>query len=234
MQGCCSKEITPKFLSARYISIPNTRTHLVLVRNVTVVVSGILLFAIFIHQSGALKYLSFCGLAVAALMVGYSLKNTSILRSIGITTPGRRVLLYILPAILLGLILGILTRNKFGLTIWPIALGSMALISPCIGATEELVFRGYIQGHLKPAGSLFSIIYTSLAHTGYKLLVIQSLSGSFYFNTGFLIFWTFVAGIALGILKDRSESTIPPLVAHALFDIVLYGGMWTAPVWVWG
>jgi membrane protease YdiL (CAAX protease family) len=197
------------------------------------VMAGIFLFAIFIHQSGPLRYIALGGVAGAAIMIGYSTRRTSILQAMGILKPDRGVLLYAVPAIVLGLLLAMLTRHKYGLSLLPAALGSLALLSPCIGAMEEVVFRGYMQGHLLPSGRIFSLLYASLAHTGYKLLVIRPLAESRGFDLPFLVIWTFIGGTAFGVLRDRSGSSIPPVIAHAIFDIVLYGGMSATPAWVW-
>jgi membrane protease YdiL (CAAX protease family) len=197
------------------------------------VVVGIFLFAIFIHKSGPLRYIALGGVAGAAIMIGFSTRQTSLLQAIGMSKPGRSVVLYAVPAILLGLLLAVLTRHKFGLSLLPGALGSLALLSPCIGAMEEVVFRGYMQGYLLASGRVFALLYASLAHTGYKLLVILPFAESGGFDLPFLVIWTFIGGTAFGVLRDRSGSSIPPVIAHAIFDIILYGGMSAIPVWVW-
>jgi len=134
---------------------------------------------------------------------------------------------------MLGLILGLLTRSRFELTLIPAGLTGIAIIAPLIGSAEELVFRGYIQGQLRAVGKIFSIVTASALHTTYKLLVILTLSIPLQFDFFFLIIWTFIGGFLSGILRELSGSTIPPVVAHAVFDIVLYGGLASAPVWVW-
>ena len=151
----------------------------------------------------------------------------------GIKRLNRKLVFYVLSAIVLGLVLGILTRKRFDLTLIPSGFTGVAFVAPLVGATEELVFRGYIQGHLRPIGKVFSIITASTFHTSYKLLVILTLAIPLQFDFFFLIFWTFVGGILIGILRELSGNTIPPVIAHAVFDIVFYGGLASAPVWVW-
>jgi len=34
-------------------------------------------------------------------------------------------------------------------------------------------------------------------------------------------------------MREVSGSVIPPVIAHALFDIIVYGGASLAPVWIW-
>lgn len=138
-----------------------------------------------------------------------------------------------LPAIALGIILGIWTRHRFELTLIPEGFTGVAFVAPLIGATEELVFRGYFQGQLRVGGRIFSIVFASAFHTCYKLLVILTLAVPLQFDFFFLIFWTFAGGMLFGILRDLSKNTYPPLIAHVFFDVILYGGFATAPVWVW-
>ncbi len=157
----------------------------------------------------------------------------TIREAFGIGRLNRRILLYTLPAVLLGVLLGIFTRNRFELTLIPAGFAGVVFVAPLIGAFEEVVFRGYIQGQLRPVGMIFSIVSASSVHTCYKLLVILTLAIPLQFDFFFLIFWTFVGGLLFGTLRELSGSAIPPIIAHAVFDIVLYGGLATAPVWVW-
>jgi membrane protease YdiL (CAAX protease family) len=197
------------------------------------VVALILLFALFIHKTAPLRYIAFAGLTGAALLTGYLTRQGNFAAAIGLLKPERKTLFYTIPAFFLGILLAVLTRNKYGLALIPETLGGLALLSPLIGMVEELVFRGFIQGHLSPVSRIFSVVYASLAHTGYKLLVISLLPGPFEFDMPFMILWTFIGGTAFGVLKDLSGNSIPPLVAHALFDVMLYGGFSSIPAWVW-
>lgn len=194
---------------------------------------GILLFALFIHDPWPKKLISFIALAMSALIIGISTKNDSLLHAFGLVPVSRRILIFTIPALLLGMGFAWLTRSTFDLSPLPQSVSRFALIAPLIGATEELIFRGYIQGQLRSIGRIFSIVYGSAVHTCYKLLVILSLSLPLQFDLFFLVIWTFIGGVTFGILRDWSRSSIPPVIAHAIFDIVLYGGYAVAPVWVW-
>lgn len=200
---------------------------------VSLVVGGILLFACFIHSPLPLKIIAFTSLAGSGFIIGYSARQDPFLSLFGLSGITRKSILFCIPALVLGSGLGILTRYTFDLSALPLSLKSFVLIAPLIGATEELIFRGYIQGQLQSIGRLFSIIYASTVHTCYKLLVILSLSVPLQFDFFFLILWTFLGGVVFGILKDLSKSSLTPMIAHAVFDIALYGGLSVAPVWVW-
>ena len=209
------------------------REHPGRIRDVLLSFLGILLFAGFIHHPAPLILVSFGGLALTAAAIGFSTRNMAILEAFGIGRLNRRILLYTMAAICLGIVLGILSRNRFEMTLVPAGFTGVAFVAPLVGAAEDLVFRGYIQGHLRPVGKLRSIVTASSVHTCSTLLVILSLGLPLQFDFFFLIMWTFLGGLLFGILRELSRSSVPPLIAHAVFDIVLYGTLATAPLWVW-
>lgn len=195
--------------------------------------AGILLFAGFIHRTFPLLIIALAGITGAGIAIGYSIRSVPFPVALGIDRLNGRILLYCLLAALFGIILGVLARHRFELTLVPEGLSRVALVAPLVGAVEELVFRGYMQGLIRPLGRVFSIVFAASAHTGYKVLVILSLSGPLQFDYSFLVYWTIAGGVLFGTLRELSGSTFPPVIAHAVFDILLYGGMATAPVWVW-
>ncbi len=202
--------------------------------NVSGFVAGILVFALFIHDPWPKRLFSIFALIGSSVILGYTNRNNSLLTAFGLTSPlSSRVLISMIPALILGLGLGWLTRSTFDLSPLPASVTHFAFVAPLIGATEELIFRGFIQGYLRPIGRIFSVVYASTVHTCYKLLVILSLSLPLQFDFIFLVIWTFVGGLAFGALREGARSSIPPVIAHALFDIVLYGGYAIAPAWVW-
>jgi membrane protease YdiL (CAAX protease family) len=209
------------------------RKHPRRIRDVSLAFLGILLFAAFIHRSFPMLLLAILGLAWAAAIIAYSIRDQSIAEVFALERFHRKVLLYCLPAILLGIILGMLARNRFDISLFPEGITGVALVAPLVGAFEELIFRGYIQGRLHPIGRSFAVVYASTVHTAYKLLVILTLSIPMQFDFFFLVFWTFAGGILFGILRELSGSTLPPMIAHAAFDVILYGALATIPVWVW-
>jgi membrane protease YdiL (CAAX protease family) len=209
------------------------RQHPQRIRDVMLSFAGILIFAGFIHHSFPLILLAIGGLAITALIIVISTKNMTISGVFGISRLDKRTLIFILAAIIFGVILGVLTRNRFELGLLPLGLTGVALTAPLVGACEELLFRGYIQGHTRPLGIFFSIVIATSMHTIYKLLIILTLALPLQFDFLFLIFWTFIGGLLFGILRELSGSSIPPVIAHAIFDVVVYGGLATAPVWVW-
>jgi membrane protease YdiL (CAAX protease family) len=70
-------------------------------------------------------------------------------------------------------------------------------------------------------------------HTLYKFVVIKTVPVDLQTHLPSLVVLTFMAGLVFGLMRKKSGSIIPPALAHALFDIVVYGGAVLAPVWVW-
>jgi membrane protease YdiL (CAAX protease family) len=198
-----------------------------------VAVIAILLFASAIHREFPLNLIALLGLTGTALVIAFSTRKQGILELFGLDRIRKRALLYCLPALALGILLGILSRNSFNISLFPARVSGVGLVAPLVGAMEELIFRGFIQGHLRPIGRIFSIIYATAVHTSYKLLVILSLNMPLQFDFFYLVLWTFLGGLLIGSLKELSRSSLPPVIAHAAFDVVLYGGLATFPVWVW-
>lgn len=194
---------------------------------------GLLVFALFIHHPWPAKILALSALLGTAILVAFTLRQTSLRDVLGLGKPDRRVYVYSLAAMILGLFLGVITRTHFKLTLLPATLTLVALIAPLTGAMEEMLFRGYLQGMLNPHNRFVALIYAALAHTVYKVLVIYSLGRPLEFDFLFLAQWTLLGGLAFGGLRLFSRSIFPPLISHAVFDILVYGGSTTVPFWVW-
>ena len=141
------------------------------------------------------------------------------------------------PAFLgIGLLLGAgfacLCRVRFGMSLLPDRLHGFALAGALIGATEELLYRGYVQERLASLGAAPAVLGAAAAHTAYKVCLF-ALSPQGVLHPGMLALWTFGGGLVFGALARRARSVLPPLLAHALFDTIVYGGA-AAPFWVWG
>lgn len=102
-----------------------------------------------------------------------------------------------------------------------LAVLSVAVIAPVV---EEIVFRGFIYGGLKPRlGVAISVLVSSalfaLAHSlsvgGSILLLAPSL---------------FVAGVALALVYERSRSLVPGMVLHGSFNLLALAAIFLVKV----
>ena len=177
--------------------------------------------------------------AIAALFVpawffSRNLQSLSDLRRIvHIPASVKITVLYCFAGILTGMLLSTLYRWHLGISLFPESFHLFVLVAALIGSTEELVFRGFIQDQVKNINAPFSILFSTLSHTAYKCCLFLSPMAAAGIDIRFLALWTLIAGILLGTIKHFSKSILPPVIAHALFDILVYAGFVNAPWWVW-
>jgi len=196
-------------------------------------ISGICLFALCIHLSMPGRLIAFFGLIIAAIAFFHelnSIPHPALL--LGICPFSKRTLYFILLAAGFGFILGLLFLWAYKIKEPIFHLRWFAMTAACIGLTEELLFRGYIQGCLQK-NAVFAVCFASVAHTLYKGLLFIFPPITIKINFPIFILLTLVVGVLFGILRHVSKSVLPAITAHACFDIVAYGSLSNAPWWVW-
>lgn len=195
---------------------------------------GLMVFSFFIHYELPVRLISFAVLVMPAYIIGKNLKSLSDLKKLtGESGINRIVLIYCFFGLFLGTLLAILYRWDLEISIFPKYLNGFVIVAALIGCTEEIVFRGFIQDYVKSINAPFSILFSTISHTGYKCCLFLSPVAAADINIGFLALWTFIAGILFGTIKHFSKSILPPLIAHGLFDILVYAEFVSAPWWVW-
>lgn len=189
------------------------------------------LFAVLIHK---MKGLAIIALFITATFISlFSGKFRNLYWIIGFTYVKGNLTLFSIVGLLSGLLMSILYNSINNLPLLPLSLTISALIAPLIGITEELIFRGFIQGSITKSTDLSAIIFASFSHSVYKFLIIWSFPVHLNINLYYLTLFTFLAGILLGWLRSRSCSIIPSSLAHGCFDVIVYGNLSTLPIWVW-
>jgi membrane protease YdiL (CAAX protease family) len=129
---------------------------------------------------------------------------------------------------------GIIDRGRLGLPLLPVSgLEVFAGMACFIGATEELVYRGWLQGRLRAFGWPVAVVAAAAAHAAYKSALFAWPPGHSEINCGVIAGLTFAGGLVFGLLREFSGSVAPPMVAHAAFDLLVYGALARAPWWVW-
>lgn len=142
--------------------------------------------------------------------------------------------IYNLTGFLSGILLAVLYRWYLEMSLLPLSRPHYFILVACtIGALEELVFRGFIQEYAKTINAPFSVLFSSISHTGYKCCLFITPLAASNIDIGFLAVWTFGAGILFGSLKHFSKSIGPPMIAHVMFDLFVYAEFVHAPWWVW-
>ncbi len=173
-------------------------------------------------------------LLVPAFIFSRNLRSTGDLKNItGEAVHTGKTWLYLLVGAVMGVLCALLYRRYLDISLLPGSFFFFTLVAALIGSTEELVFRGFIQEYVRPANGLLSVVFSSLAHTGYKCCLFLSPAVALTVDVWFLAYWTFIVGILFSAIRHFSRSVWPSVAAHALFDILVYAEYARAPWWVW-
>jgi membrane protease YdiL (CAAX protease family) len=198
--------------------------------------AGLVLFALTAHSGLPWVLAGAAGLAAAAIAIGLSLRAT-LSRSACLVlvheTFSRRACAALAIGLIFGGGLGVTYRVVWGLNPLPAGIEAFVLVACLVGATEELVYRGYVQGRLRVLGWPAAVVLAAVAHTAYKTALFVLPASPVDVNFVFLATWTLAGGIVFGLLREFSRSILPPVAAHAAFDLVVYGALAQAPWWVW-
>lgn len=196
--------------------------------------TGILSFAAFVGRTGILSIIAIAGLLLAVAIIGLRIKTLAdISPLLGFGRLSRSGWFFLLIAVLIGMLMGMIYRDSLVIGLFPARLTRFAILAAMIGATEELFFRGYFQTRIRSYNIVLSIILAAIAHTAYKFLLFSSFRAGIAIDLNDLVIWTLIGGLILGTLKEYSKNTLFPVLAHVVFDIIVYGDRITAPWWIW-
>ena len=122
-------------------------------------------------------------------------------------------------------------------TILPSHLYWFAFVAMTVGLTEEILWRGWMQGILTGRfGPWVAVPTTALSHTAYKTaLFVFPPSGISERPTIALVViaaLTFGFGAFLGVIRYRQGTVASPVAFHMVFDLLVYGGCDSIPWWV--
>lgn len=202
---------------------------------------GMVLFALCSHRGLPWIAVGAAGLIVAAFSMQRSCGSfRNALAHFGLSAPPLRVLPISLVGCAIGIGLGIDYRISFGMTAFPIStFEPFALAACCIGAAEELLYRGWMQARLRTLfrpgslGRAMAILLAAAAHTAYKVALFALPSSPVNIEYRSLAVLTLAFGALAGLLRELSRSVIPAVAGHVAFDLIVYGDAVRAPWWVW-
>lgn len=134
----------------------------------------------------------------------------------------------------LGILAAVSYRRLLEEPAFPSVLCWFVLVAMGIGATEELLWRGWMQGALASLlGQPAAIILASASHTAYKTALFAfPHSGQAYGGLFLMASLTFSFGALLGCFRARQGTIAGPVAFHVIFDLIVYGQYGTAPWWV--
>jgi membrane protease YdiL (CAAX protease family) len=201
---------------------------------IAAVAAGMALFAVLAHHGLPWAVFGAASLLAVALIIGGSLRQAvagAQLLGLRSARRGRAVLAL---GAALGVGAGLLHRHSMGQPLWPPGgWAGFAPVAALVGAGEELLYRGWLQGRARSLGPGVAVVLAAAAHTAYKTLLFAWPAVPVAIDYTGLALLTFAGGLVLGTLREAAGSVWPSVTAHAAFDLVVYGALAAAPWWVW-
>ena len=199
------------------------------------VAGGLCLFSLHVYSTDWHLLYAVAGFLLAAFgMVRCILIHPYPVSSLmGFSRVSKKVLIFMLAGALLGIAAGADYRHYQAVPVFPAQIFIFSLVACSIGATEEVVYRGFIQGALQPSGATGAVILTSLLHTLYKCSLFMQPQLPDRVDLQFLASATFIGGLVAGGLRILSGGVLAPITAHLFYDLIVYGDYPSAPWWVW-
>jgi len=198
--------------------------------------AGMVIFAIGAHQDLPWMAVGVGGLAIAAAAIGWS--GFGVARPaelLGLDRFSKRIAVLAVGGGLLGAAAGLSHRDTLGIPLFPPGdVEAFVVVACLIGATEELIYRGWLLGRARMFGWLAAIAIAAVAHAAYKTALFAWPSDPAPVELAEIALWTAAGGIVLGLMRLVSGSILPPMLAHVAFDFVVYRSVADAPWWVWG
>lgn len=197
---------------------------------------GLILFALFAHRGIPCMFVGMGGLGVAAWAIvwtGFGIEHPAV--TLGLTGWSGRMAWLSIAGIAFGIALGMAQRFSLDLPLWPPPkIQPFVGLACLIGATEELIYRGWILGQARKHGWLVALVAAAAAHAAYKtaLFVWPRIAGPF--DLPLIALLSFAGGVAFGWLRLVSGSLVPSIMAHVAFDFMVYRAVARPPWWVWG
>jgi len=199
------------------------------------VAGGLCLFSLHIHSPDWHLLYAVAGLLLAVFGVARCVLThpEPVSSLMGFSGVSAKVVIFMLAGALLGIVAGADYRHYQAVSVFPTRIFIFSLVACSIGATEEVVYRGFIQGALQPSGAAGAVILTSLLHTLYKCSLFMQPQLPDRIDLQFLASATFIGGLVAGGLRVLSGSVLAPITAHLFYDLIVYGDYQSAPWWVW-
>lgn len=203
---------------------------------IAVVAIGMAVFALLSHQGMPWLLGATAGLGAAAagiLWSGFGGERPA--ATLGLHAFAGRAALGSLAGLAFGAGAALWHRYAMDLPLFPPAgLPAFVAVACTIGATEELIYRGWLMGRARVFGWTTAILIAAAAHALYKTALFAWPPEPSAFDLMRMATGTFAGGIVLGALRAASGSLAPALIAHVAFDFIVYRTYAAAPWWVWG
>jgi membrane protease YdiL (CAAX protease family) len=198
--------------------------------------TGAIVFAICAHQGLPWLAVGVGGLAISALAIAWSgFGDSRPAELLGLDRFSGKIAVLTVVAGALGVAAGLSHRDTLGIALFPREnIEAFVLMACLIGATEELIYRGWLLGRARMLGWPAAIVIAAIAHAAYKTALFAWPADPTPIDLTDIAAWTAAGGVVLGLMRRISGSVLPPMLAHIAFDFVVYRAVAHAPWWVWG
>lgn len=198
--------------------------------------AGMVLFAFCAHQGLPWLAAGLAGFAVAAAAIAWSgFGDAQPAELLGLEGFTRKAAVIAIAGLAIGAGAGLAHRITLGMPLFPTAgVEAFVLVACLIGAVEELIYRGWLQGRARMLGWPAAVVIAAVAHAAYKTALFAWPADPVPVDLAGIALWTAAGGIVLGLLRVLSGSIVPPMLAHIAFDFVVYRSIADPPWWVWG
>jgi len=170
-------------------------------------------------------------LALAALCRGVA-RHPRSRRLMGLTGFPAYRWAYAVPAAAFGAALAVAYRLVRGQTPLPSEATGLVALATVIGLSEELGYRGFVQGGLRPYGLWLACAAAAAGHAAYKVCLLALPAGAVRADLVVLGALTLGVGFVFGLMREAWGSLLFPAVAHAAFDVVAYADLARRPWWM--
>jgi membrane protease YdiL (CAAX protease family) len=206
--------------------------------------AGMVLFALCWHHGMPWSAFAGVGLAMAGTAIAWEEQRAegngqtfgvSQLQLVGLDRFSTSTIVFSVAGAGVGIAFGLWQRRALGMALQPsVGVQPFVIVACLIGATEELVYRGWLLGHSRAFGWPAAIVIAAVAHAAYKTALFAWPAAPAAIDLSSMMLFTAVGGLVAGLLRMWSGSLVPAIVAHVAFDFVVYRAVAEAPWWVWG
>ncbi len=199
--------------------------------------AGMVIFALTAHREAWFP-VRLIALGSANVMLMLGLTTTNDLRRTMFGEPRTsRQRVQIAAVAVLGVAAAVGYRELLQTTLVPRSLHWFAPAAMVIGATEEFVWRGWMQGTLMESISWkYAVAITAASHAAYKTALFSFPPADVAMRPVHALLLmaalTFSFGSLLGFFRCYQGTIAGPVVFHVVFDLLVYGDYAQVPWWV--
>lgn len=196
--------------------------------------SGLIVaFSWFIHDPWPMRVFSFFALLGISWLVS---DHILLLKNLGHQLKhdflSSKMVIFNLIGLQLGIAIALYFRYSSQMNLLPQSSHWFLMTGVAIAVTEECLFRGIVQSTAEKIQYNTAPLAAAFIHSAYKVAIFIPLANSNP-NINSLFIGSFVAFVGLGYLKQFAGSIVPPIIAHVVFDVLVYAEYTHAPWWVW-